>query len=175
MRNLHILFILLTISCLFSACTKKPECSNRPRITFVNYGKYYALQPIPNTFPTLARPGDSLNLTFEFEDGDGNFGRNDTISNVFVTDSRNSTSLPFQYLFKVPVLPKEGGVDCLKGKVTVTIRSSVFTCRYSDGTIGYPPLPGEERQQIRFKLFIVDNSGFHSDTILTPPITVQCD
>lgn len=62
-------FIFICVACLLSSCLGKPEFSNTPLITF---------KSVQILAPQGQKYGDSLLLTVEFEDGDGDLGTFDT-------------------------------------------------------------------------------------------------
>src|SRR5687767_10623774 len=103
---------------LMTSCLKPPDYDEVPVIEFVSLSKSVVQEA------TLTST-DSLLLTFSFTDGDGNLGASDdqdTMSNVFLTDSRDNSTKFYQ----VPNLTPEGNVKAISGEVSIAI--GPFTC-----------------------------------------------
>lgn len=129
--------------------------------------------PIPKlTFKGLSKQSmqqggtDSLFLTFDFIDGDGDVG-SDT-NNIQVLDSRNQEVLSTH---KVPNFITNGQQ---KRSGTITLELLSPCCIYSNGTrcqssIQYPT------QEMHYQIQLVDQAGNWSNVIESNTIVLECD
>jgi hypothetical protein len=103
---------------------------------------------------------DSLVISFEFQDGDGDLGnpKGDSLSSIFLTDDRTG----YTYTYQMPVIGnREQSVD---GTVWVTIDPFNINCRpFNNG-----------RDTLRYQIYIVDRKDNHSNSIFTPYVVLQC-
>ena len=110
---------------------------------------------------TLITAGlDSLVVSFDFQDGDGDLGnkKNDTLFNIFLVDNRTG----FEYPYQMPVLGKRD--QAIKGTVWVTIDAFNVNCRpFNDG-----------RDTFRYQIYVIDRAGHKSNIIFTPEVILIC-
>ena len=78
--------VLFTAAILIGSCVEPPDFAIEPKIEFVSLSKDTLLQGVFQQ--------DSLVVTFAFEDGDGDLGREDNAleNNVFFIDSRTGNN-----------------------------------------------------------------------------------
>jgi hypothetical protein len=90
MKRIVLLFVILTIA--VSGCIFPPELDDAPRISFVDM--YFTKVPGPDNDPSLAI--DALMLVFDFEDGDGDIGLDNSFKDLkfqeywFITDEEGN-------------------------------------------------------------------------------------
>ncbi len=110
---------------------------------------------------TLIEAGvDSLVISFEFQDGDGDLGnkKNDTLFNIFLIDNRTG----FEYPYQMPVLGNRD--QAITGTVWVTIDPFNINCRpFNDG-----------RDTLRYQIYVVDRAENKSNIIFTPEVILIC-
>lgn len=113
---------------------------------------------------------DSIFVRFNFKDGDGDLGSdNSVLRNISLVDRRTNFEDP---TFKIPPLPIGGGQTGIEGSITI----KVFTtcCVFPDGT---PPClnPSDyPENELSYDIIMTDDSGNTSNTITTPPIVLLC-
>lgn len=129
--------------------------------------------PIPKlTFKEVSRQAmqqggaDSLFLTFDFIDGDGNVG-SDT-NNIQVLDSRTDELLSTH---RMPDFVNNVAQE-RSGTITLVLRSPC--CVYPNGTrcqssTQYPT------QTMRYQVRLIDQAGNWSNTIESSTIVLECD
>lgn len=129
--------------------------------------------PIPElTFKEVSQQSmqqggaDSLFLTFDFVDGDGNVG-SDT-NNIQVLDSRTGELLSTH---QMPNFVSDGPQK-RSGTITLVLLSPC--CVYLNGTrcqssVQYPT------QTMRYQIRLVDQAGNWSNTIESSTIVLECD
>ena len=166
MKNFNYLGILLFSSGLFLlvltfGCVTPPEYPLEPIIEFVSMSK----DTMPRGFAS-----DSVLVTLSFTDGDGDIGRKDTISDVFITDSRDSNVTKG----RIPFVPELGASNGIKGEISVVIDNSccIFPNQLYDGCS--EELPSYPYDQVVYAIYIVDRSGNKSNTVALPPIYLRC-
>lgn len=162
-NKLNRFYIIIIIGVLLS-CNKTPDYPIEPNITFVSFDKSEMIQNFLNT--------DSLSITIQFTDGDGDIGHEslDTSSNIFVIDNRSG----FSYgKFKIPAIPKEGAKNGVKGKINFKLYTTC--CIFPDlippctSPIDFP------KNKLSFDIYIKDRAGNSSNTITTTDIQLLCD
>lgn len=115
---------------------------------------------------------DSLAVTIEFTDGDGDLGatENQTFKpvDVFVIENENRDTLPFTMPFVAP----KGASRGINGEITIVLNTTC--CKVPnhlpcEKSIDYP------LDTINYQLFIKDRAGHKSNIIKLPPIELICD
>ncbi len=151
----------LAVIALFFGCVTPPEYPLEPIIEFVSMSK----DTMPRGFAS-----DSVLVTLSFTDGDGDIGRKDTISDVFITDSRDSNLTKG----RIPFVPELGASNGIKGEISVVIDNSccIFPNQLYDGCSEV--LPSYPYDQVVYSIYIVDRKGNKSNTVALPPIYLRC-
>ena len=159
-----ILFSLLA----FSGCIKPPEYDVKPEITAVSLSRNFISQL------------DSIRITLEFTDGDGDIGYNnlDTTNcnicdtscldhptfNLFLFDSRTGCLSTLN----VPFIPEKGSSDAISG--TITVVSPQIFCLPDGNVLGVnPPF-----DTLFYDIQLKDRAGNISIAVRTPEIIVDC-
>jgi len=131
------------------SCIKPPNFPVEPNITF----KLMSTNSV-NEF------ADSIVVTFEYEDGDGDLGvtADDTTTDVFFMDSRTG----FIYEYRLPYIEPKSKNKGISGEITITILS-----------VGC--LPSKSNDTLHYKIQIKDRAGNLSNKIKTPDIYIKCN
>ncbi len=109
---------------------------------------------------------DSLFLTFEFEDGNGDLG-SDTSENIIVTDPRNGMTLA-TYKFPDYIINNNSS---RKGSVTLVLYAPC--CIYPNGS-SCQPSTTYPTNTFRYEIQLQDRAGNWSNVIESTPITLEC-
>lgn len=128
-------------------CIDPPNYSTTPKLEYRSTDKEFVDELI-----------EELNITFYFEDGDGDIGltEQDTFNNLFLIDSR--TGFPVD--FRIPNIPANGGVDDIRG--TIVLTKSDVNCI---GTIA---------DTLTYDIYMIDKAGNQSNVITTDTVIVNC-
>ena len=149
-----------TLALVFS-CVKPQEYPDEPVIAFLSMTK----DTMPRGLAT-----DSTLVTLSFTDGDGDIGRKDTISDIFIIDNRDSNLTKG----RIPFVPPLGGANGIKGEIFVVIDNSccIFpNPLYSGCTELFLSYPYD---QVPYSIYIVDRKGNKSNVVDLPPIFLRC-
>lgn len=151
---------LLLALMLVLSCSKPPDYDDTPRITYAGVSRTTILQGADNS--------DTLRIFFDFEDGDGDIGSNNT-NNVFVIDKRTGNITD---RFTIPEIPPDGAGNGVSG--TISILKFNECCIFPDGVppcIVYTPQPTDT---VVFEIYMQDLAGNESNRIETEPIVLLC-
>ncbi len=113
---------------------------------------------------------DSIWITFQFEDGDGDlgFGSADPRQDIFVHDDRTGN---LHGAFKIPDLPPIGS-GAQKGKISILVYT---TCCLFPMNIPPCSAPVQFPQDtLNFSIYLQDRAAHQSDTIQSGPILLLC-
>ena len=145
----HFFFPALVVMFAIGSCIKPPDYSDTPNIEFLSMSK-----------STAEEGADTVEIYFKFTDGDGDLGPlndQDSTINLFLIDSRDNTTKPYQ----LPNLTPGGNIKAISGEVTVKVKS--FACR-----------AGFENDELRYTIYVKDRAGNQSNTIQSDPIIIDC-
>lgn len=162
LKHFFIIFCLLGMI----QCSKAPVYPIEPQITFKSMTKQRMLQSMGNIFR------DSLAITIEFTDGDGDLGAldNQTIKpiDVFIieNETRDTNS------FTMPYVAPKGASRGINGEMI--LRLNTTCCKVPnhlpcEKSIDYP------LDTVNYELFIIDRAGHKSNVIKLPPVELICD
>jgi hypothetical protein len=130
-----------------AACVSPPEYPLEPVIEFVSVNQ------------TVFDEGDEeLQILFDFTDGDGDIGSDDTV-NVSFVDSR---APDFEISYKAPLIDPRGNIKAISGSIQLNYRAHVCL---SDNNI----------DTVVYSISISDRAGNESNVINTPQIFINCD
>ena len=156
LRNFYLfIFIAFIIS-----CTRPPDYDIVPKITYRGITKTALRQGADNS--------DTLRIQFDFEDGDGDIGSQQT-NNIYVIDKRTGQ---VSDKFTIPEIPPEGASNGVSG--TISILKFNECCIFPDGVppcIVYTPQPTDT---VVFEIYMMDQAGNESNRIQTDPIVLLC-
>lgn len=146
---------------IISACVRESIFSDTPQIQFIGQSK--------NIINQGALMQDSLFVQFDFQDGDGDIGSDDSI-NVFVTDTRQNVVTNY----KIPFIETNSSVRSLEGSVTILLFSTC--CIYDDNSQApCTPSTTQPTDEVLYTIQIRDRAGNLSNIIEMNPITVNCN
>jgi hypothetical protein len=161
--NLKLLcFVCLgAIPFLWQACTKAPDFPVVPVISNLRTNKDVLLQGFSNQ--------DTLWFFFDFTDGDGDLGSEDSL-NIFVIDDRDNNVFES---YRIPFLPIEGAKNGIEGSIRA--RANTTCCIFPDNTPPCTPSLVYPRDTVLYSLYIVDRAGNKSNILTTNPISILCE
>lgn len=146
---------------LFASCEKQPD-------QFPDEPQIYYKNTTPRTINILDTAG-AVKIGFEFTDGDGDIGRDQTESEyaIFVYNPSDTTrerdTLPFPFPYIADNLrPSKGG---LSGDVTLNMTRAFFSLDSLHVALG--------GDTVIFNIFIKDQKGHVSNIITTDSIFVK--
>lgn len=143
-----IILSLLSLS-IITSCSKDKGSDTKPVITFTSYS--YA--------PIQAAGG--VDVTFEVRDGDGDIENTFNVAPIFDQDPTIPDSVPFT----PHPMP---GLDNNKGRnLTAQVILHLFPTDFPQ--VGANPVT---KDSVRYRVFVVDDAGHSSDTIVTPKVQV---
>jgi len=153
---LTLLFIL--------SCTKPPHYPNEPVIKFNRLSK--------NTAKAGFGSQDSLLITFDFTDGDGDIGNEDNQINVQFKDLRDDSEF---LTYSIPFIPVRGANNGISGEVSIILELGNPICCFTPEGIGdcFPPFLVEKDTMV-YEIYILDRAGNRSNKILTDSIFLLC-
>lgn len=148
MKNQKCFLLIIIIACLFS-CKKKEEEEPTPQPNLSI--EFLSISP-----STIKEYSDSITITFSYDDLDGDLGENNpNITNLFLTDSRNSV----EYQYRISQLAPDGAAIHINGKLNVVIKNTAIT----DGSVS---------QSVTYSLYVKDRAGNMSNTVTSSAVTV---
>jgi hypothetical protein len=150
-----VVFGLSVMSLFISSCKKDDTFPVTPEITFVSLEKFISVSN-----------NDSLELTFDFTDGDGDIGSpvsNTSSRDIFAKlfELKNGVfveanlAAPLEY--RMPYLEPSGNNKSLKGTVKINIDYNIL----------------QPNDTIRYEVYITDRAGHKSNTITTSTIVTR--
>lgn len=157
-------FIL--VSLVIIGCAKPPNYPNEPIITYEGLNKTVIAQGNANAEP------DTLKIKFSFTDGDGDISYEKDSIDIFLTDSRDGTKLPY----RLPQISSQGVGNGISGTITVKIPNKLqICCTFPNGAT--PCTKSEEfpKDTFSFYMQLRDRAGNWSNIEKTDVITVLCD
>jgi len=160
-RFRYSLIVLMTAT-LLAACDRAPKYSEVPSISFNKIAKYRVYSPINSSYI------DSLAISINFQDGDGNLGNVDQnatpnfIAEIYLKDEDNNYNL-LDYSFlngKFPPLNTTGK----KGPIDGVLHQGTNMTNVYNLTQNFP------KGFFKFKIRIRDEDGNFSNWTETTPI-----
>jgi len=166
--KISISYIILATIVVLSGCIKPPEYPDAPEITTAVIST--------NLIPQF----DTIRITLEFTDGDGDIGYKDIDTsecnlcdssclehptfNLFLFDSRTGCMTPYN----VPFIPEKGSSDAISGEISIV--SPTIFCVPDGNIVGVnPPF-----DTLFYYIQLRDREGNLSNIIETPIIIVDC-
>ncbi|MFT5168725.1 MAG: hypothetical protein ACI8P3_003970 [Saprospiraceae bacterium] len=156
------LFLLFTV---LISCAKPPNYPNEPVIEFNNLNRNVMKQGEP--------PVDTIILTINYTDGDGDLGSLNDSLDVYMTDTRFDL---FNITYILPFVPQQGAGNGISGEISLVLPGSCCTypnnaAQPCDNTVSdlYPT------DTIVYEIYIKDRAGNESNRILTENIILLCE
>lgn len=148
---MRITLLLTLLALAFSSCQPDPNYPPEPVITFKDISSSYVVPGV-----------DSLVVSFEFQDGDGDLGAKagESTINAFLIDQRTG----FPYNYQIPYIPEGGRIKDIRGTVWVTVDANAINCRPDHLNL----------DTLSYEIYIVDRADNESNRIYTPPIILDC-
>jgi hypothetical protein len=142
-------FLVLILALGFLSSCKKEEGLDTGTVPVI---KFKSISP-----STVRQYKDSVLITIEYTDGDGDLGENTTgVTNAYVTDSRNNLT----YGFRIRQLAPDKNPISLKGTLVIEVPATALI--NSSAT----------DENLSFNVFVKDRAGHASNTISTSQIKV---
>lgn len=139
------LYFALCTFLFFVSCKKKKDSITDPHIDFVSISPSSAVEYV-----------NSITIAISYDDLDGDLGEdNANVSNLYVTDSRNSV----QYNYRISQLAPDNANIHIKGNLNIVIKNTAIT-------------DGSSSQSVTYSVYLKDRAGNSSNTITTTAITV---
>jgi hypothetical protein len=186
------LTVVLALAVALGSCTgANPVFPIIPKITFTSLTRRFERSGFAanELLSAIGSSGsESLTLTLQFEDGDGDLGGAASSQNDFVVKeirpdlpnaypyTINNSGIPttiteFVNSGKIPSLESDTRSPSVEG----TIRFNIFdrealpldTCLRSANPAGF-------RQAVRFEVYLIDRAGHRSNTITTSDVFIRC-
>lgn len=156
-------FFALTI--VFGSCASKPNFSDTPKLTFISLSKSVMKQGLTNE--------DSIIVTIEFEDGDGDLGNGpkDPTINMFVTDRRTGD---YYDQIKIPEIPPQGSTNGIKGKIYLKLFNTCCTFPPETSIPACSAPDDFPTNDLSLDIKVIDRAGNESNVITTSDIQLLC-
>ena len=162
------LIALLSTACFISSCIKAPEYPLEPQITFGKMSKTRMLQSLGNKYR------DSLALTINFTDGDGDIGTPESQgirpTDAFVIDVISGDTTDF---FTLPYVASKGASKAITGTMSFAIYTNC--CDVPDAIKCLEKSQNFPLDTLLYKVIIKDRAGNNSNPIFLPPIELICN
>lgn len=160
-NNLYFLIVLCVLSI---GCTKPPDFSPIPEITFNRLENNNIRQDV-----------DSVYLIVDFTDGDGDIGFEDNTKDIFLIDTRpGQGEVPIERA--MPTVPNLGAENGITGEIRLPLTTC---CIPPPGFPGCQPVsdqyPDFQRDTVVYMMYIQDRAGNRSNTVTLEPIYLRCD
>ncbi len=157
--------IVFLLALAMTYCVQPPDYPDEPVIEFVALSKNVMEQ---TTFGT-----DSVVITFDFTDGDGDLGFQDMSASIFIVDGRDSFMKPS---YRIPYVEQEGTGNGISGTISIVIPTTC--CIYTQSS-GIPPCDTSNNapqtlDTVFYLISIKDRAGHVSNQISTAPIVLVC-
>ncbi len=162
-RHLHPTLFFLLIGLFLQYCAARPDYPDEPVIEFVSLSKTAMKQS--------ALGPDSVQVSFNFTDGDGDLGDDTGEPDIFIVDSRDGFSKPS---YRIPRIEQQGAGNGISGVITLVLPTTccIYVNANNDTTAcQYVPVPLDT---LTYLISIRDRAGHESNRIETPPIGLIC-
>jgi hypothetical protein len=144
-------------------CVKPPDYPDEPVIEFLSMSKTTMLQ-------TPLGP-DSVLISFNFTDGDGDLGSQNDEPNIFIKDGRDDFDKP---PYQIPYIEPQGAGNGISGTISIVVPTTC--CIYTDASgfkYSCETVP-VQFDTLTYIISIKDRAGHESNEIETPPIGLIC-
>jgi hypothetical protein len=161
--NKSLFLLLLLLTTLLQHCVDAPNYPDEPFIEFASLSKTTMKQTPLGT--------DSILISFNFTDGDGDLGSQNGEPNIFIKDGRDGFNKP---PYQIPYIEKSGAGNGISGVISILVPN---TCCFHIGSMQdttacqYVPISFDT---LTYLISIKDRAGNESNQIETPPIGLIC-
>ncbi|MFZ4543398.1 MAG: hypothetical protein ACOYOA_05065 [Saprospiraceae bacterium] len=166
MKVIFLYFIIGLL--LWSGCSKAPEYPLGPVIAFKKMSKNRMLQSLGNKYR------DSLSLTIDFTDGDGDIGTPENQGrrpvDAFIIDAVSGDTTDF---FTLPFIASKGASKAINGEITFAVYTNC--CDVPDAIRCLEISQKYPLDTLFYKVIIKDRAGNKSNPIFLPPIQLICN
>ncbi|MCC7507397.1 MAG: hypothetical protein IT259_18975 [Saprospiraceae bacterium] len=168
MKNIApFLLLLFAFAGVLQFCVKPPDYPDEPVITFKSLTK--------NTqFQSAIDDTDTLLVTLEFTDGDGDLGSAEKGNDISVIDTRDNSG----DTLSLPLVEQQGAGNGISGTISFVLPPTCCIPPPLNG-IPLPPCdpsvaPNFLRDTVIYKVNIRDRAGHVSNEVALPPIILIC-
>lgn len=155
--------LIFTLLVIIFSCKDDNKISEIPSIQFIGINKNVMIQGDLNQ--------DSVIITLEFEDGDGDlgYGSASTQKDIFVIDKRTGL---LSDQFKIPDIPNSND-QAISGSLSIRLYNTC--CLFSNNI---PPCSNPVQfptDSITYEVYIVDRAGHESNRIESSKVYLLCN
>jgi hypothetical protein len=157
-------FSLLVLVCVaISQCVSPPDYPIEPRLSLGS--RILSKTTVLSDIGTSSR--DSVLITVEFTDGDGDIGFTKSDSSLFIIDTRDKSRI--NDARGLLYVPEQGAGNGISGEISMVVYGGC--CR------GIAPCSFQNdraRDTVTYEIYIKDRAGHESNRVKTPPISIIC-
>ncbi|GJM32945.1 MAG: hypothetical protein DHS20C18_19460 [Saprospiraceae bacterium] len=165
MKVVNYAVFFLVFGFLTYSCVQPPDYPNAPEITYLGVNQTSIGQGNLNSI------NDTLVVQFAFTDGDGDLSGDSDSIDIFFTDSRRGSLIPY----RIPLISNQGTGNGISGEITVRIPNKPFgICCALEGFSACESLPGMV-DTFSYGIQIRDQANNYSNKVQTETITVLCN
>ena len=166
-RPLLWLIVAATVLTGAAACVSPPEYPDEPVIEFAGLSK-------PTIYQFTNGPRDSVTLSIDFTDGDGDLSIVDS-TDIFLRSSQfDEITLPIN----LPEIPREGTGNGISGTIEIDLINTALDicCIRMRGSRIETCIEdaGMPTDTVSFSIQVRDRAGNRSNVVRTEPITILC-
>jgi hypothetical protein len=155
------LILSLGICAAFSSCVRPPDYPIEPQLSLPTSNV------LSKTSMLQGYKGDSLYLTLNFTDGDGDIGFAKGDSTLFIIDTRDNSRIDDAQ--GVPAVPSQGAGNGISGEIRIKLLSTCCkTLRPCQ------PTPAQPKDEVIYEVYLKDRAGHISNKLKVPAITLLC-
>lgn len=164
----QLLFLLpLPVMILAQFCVKPPDYPKEPVIEFKGLSKTVLLQGNSK--------GDSLSITLNYTDGDGDLGfpAGDPTASVFIRDDRDSFA---KFEYQLPYVEPQGASNGISGEISIVVPTSCCIFVTDEGQkLACKLVPDDFLfDTLYYFVRIRDRAGHMSNEVKAGPIALRC-
>jgi hypothetical protein len=162
---IHSRFANLLVLYFIVGCAKPPEYPFAPVIKYEGINKTVIAQG------NAQAEEDYLIITFSFTDGDGDISFERDSIDVFLTDSRDGTRIPY----RLPTISTQGVGNGISGNITIRILNKLqICCTFPNGATPCTKSTIFPTDTFSYFIQMRDRAGNWSNTEQTDVVTVLC-
>lgn len=162
----HLKFLLgLSLFCWIS-CVKPPDLPDTPTVKSIEFN--YTSIPGVAGGPEM----DPLEVSIEFEDGDGDLNaiEGEPTPHITLKDIRTGNETEYELTDEV-----NNGSSAVSGRFIIQIEVvNVCCCCINEGIVCLPHPDLPDTDELEFEVWITDRAGNVSEPFISPPLTLEC-